>query len=75
MINQYILINKHSRLKEIESHQARWYKIYDQVLEYVNKREDLRKTYDHYEAKMEEMIKDIDDNDYMNKLEQKFRRY
>jgi hypothetical protein len=73
MTNLYIVIIKHSRLKEIESHQARWYKIYDQVLEYVNKREELRKTYDHYEAKMEEMIKDLDDNNYMNKLEQKFR--
>jgi hypothetical protein len=40
----------------------------------MNKREELRKTYDHYEAKMELTLKENEDIDYLNKVEQKFRK-
>ncbi len=40
-------------MKDVQNHQSRWFSLYDEVIEYINKREELRKAYDHYEEKLE----------------------
>ncbi len=38
-------------------HQAKWFRIYEEVLTYINKREELRRVYDHYDEKLESLMK------------------